>query len=147
MVAIKAYQAIYMASNNYKETNVSVTAFNDSVILTGQTVSLRKKHEIAQLVKKIAGDRKIYDFTTASMPTASLIRVSDAWITAKIKAQLIADNDADPTQIKVITENGTVYLVGVVPPEQAKLAVDVARTTAGVQSVVKVFSYLRISSV
>jgi len=60
---------------------------------------------------------------------------------------LIATNEIDPSQIKVITENGIVYLVGIVPPEQAEIAIDLARTTDGVQSVVKVFSYVHISKV
>jgi osmotically-inducible protein OsmY len=103
--------------------------------------------QIENIVKKIPGVREIHDVVTLSTPSSALTRVSDTWITTKVKTKLIAMDDVDPSQIKVVTENGVVYLMGIVMPEQADIAVDLARTTQGVQSVVKVFSYIRISKV
>ncbi len=143
--ALQAYRSIYMDTDDYKNTSVSVSTFNNVLLITGQAPTIKQKNEIGRLVKNVADDREVYNFTEISSPASALTTVSDSWITTKIKAQFIAANEIDPGLIKVITENGTVYLIGIVPPEQAEIAVKIASATSGVQSVVKVFSYSRIT--
>jgi osmotically-inducible protein OsmY len=146
LASIRTYGAIYVNhKEEYKETHICVATFNNVLLLTGQVTQPNQKIAVSQLAKEESGASEIYNFTTIEKPTSALIRISDSWITSKIKAQLIAINDVDPTQIKVVTENGVVYLMGIVPPTQADIAVEVARTTAGVQRVVKIFSYLHVS--
>ncbi len=142
---MQAYHAIDTYGNIYKDTHITIATFNDSVLLAGQVLNARQKVEIERIIRKVVNGRTIYNCLEISNPTSALTRTSDAWITGKIKSQLIAINEADPSQIKVVTENGTVYLMGIVQPEQADIAVDVARETSGVQRVVKIFSYLHIS--
>jgi osmotically-inducible protein OsmY len=144
-ITAKAERAIYLDTNRFKDTRVSVSTFNNVVLISGQVHTELQKMEIERIVKKISGTDKIYDLVTISSPTSALIQVSDSWITTKIKAKLIAMNDIDPSQIKVITENGVVYLMGIIPRDQADIAVDLARSTEGVQSVVKIFYYLTIT--
>ncbi len=146
-IMMKAERSIYIDSNHFQNTNVSVSSFNGIVLISGQVETKAQKTEIENIVRKLPGVKEIHDVVTLSTPISALTRVSDTWITTKVKTKLIAMNDVDPSQIKVVTENGVVYLMGIVPPEQADIAVDLARTTAGVQSVVKVFSYIRISKV
>lgn len=141
----KAYHQIYSA-DKYKNSNVSISTFNDAVLITGQIPSPLHKLEIAHLVKNVSGERKVYDYTEIVNPCSYITRASDSWITTKIKTQFIASNEIDPSLIKVITENGTVYLMGTVHPDQADVAVQIAQDTAGVQNVVKLFSYLHITS-
>jgi osmotically-inducible protein OsmY len=146
LASIRTYGAIYVNhKDDYKDTHVSVATFNNVLLLTGQVEKPDQKMGVNQLAKEKSGASEIYNFTTIEKPTSALVRMSDSWITSKIKAQLRAIDDVDPTQIKVVTENGVVYLMGIVPPTQADIAVEVARTTAGVQKVVKIFSYLHIS--
>jgi osmotically-inducible protein OsmY len=146
LTSIRTYGAIYVDhKEDYKDTHISVATFNNVLLLTGQVANPDQKLGIKQLAQEKSGADEIYNFTTIGKPTPAFIRVSDSWITSKIKAQLIAINEVDPTQIKVVTENGVVYLMGIVPPNQADIAVEVARTTAGVQKVVKIFSYLHVS--
>ncbi|HSW94195.1 MAG TPA: BON domain-containing protein [Gammaproteobacteria bacterium] len=144
-ISMKAERAIYLDTSRFENTNVSVSCFNGVVLISGQVENNNQRQEIEAIVKKIPGVKEIHNATTLSSPSSALTRVSDTWITTKVKAKLIAMNDIDPSQIKVITENGMVYLMGIVPPEQAGIAVDLARTTEGVQGVVKVFSYIHIS--
>jgi osmotically-inducible protein OsmY len=115
------------------------------VLLTGQVSSEKLRIELGSIVKNVPGVKDVYNQTTVTSPTSPLMHVNDAWITAKIKTQLIAANEIDPSQIKVITEQGTVYLMGIVLPEQADIATEIAKTTSGVEKVVKVFSYIHIS--
>jgi len=146
-IMMKAERAIYLDTTRFQDTNVCVSSFNGVVLIAGQVENNAQRVEIEAIVKKIPGVREVHDATTLSSPSSAMIRVSDAWITTKIKTKLIAMNDIDPSQIKVVTENGVVYLMGIVPPDQADIAVDLAKTTEGVQSVVKVFSYIHISKV
>lgn len=143
--SMKAYKAIYMDTHRYENCNVSVATLNDDVLIAGQIPSLLKKYEIKYIVKKLAGNRKVHDYTEIANPSSTLTRTSDSWITSKIKAQLIAANDVDPSKIKVVTENGTVYLMGTVLRDEAEIAVQIAQDTSGVQNVVKLFSYMTIS--
>lgn len=146
LASIRTYGAIYVDhQKEYKDTHISVATFNNVLLLIGQVNDSQQKTAINLLAKEKSGANEIYNFTTIEKPTPAFVRVNDSWITSKIKAQLIAINEVDPTQIKVVTENGTVYLMGIIPPEQADIAVEVARTTAGVKKVVKIFSYLHIS--
>lgn len=144
-IALKAERDIYLDSNRFKNTNVTVASFNGVVLIAGQVPHPEQRKEVAQIVKKIPGINELHNLLSVSTPTSALTRVSDTWITAKIKSKLIATNEIDPDTIKVVTENGTVYLMGIIPHEQADIAIDLARTTDGVQSVVKIFSYLYIS--
>lgn len=144
-IAMKADRSIYIDSDKFRNTNVAVASFNGVVLLAGQVSSQPQATEIEQRVKRIDGINEIHNLLTIGTPSSSITRVNDAWITAKIKTKLIAAKEIDPSQIKVVTENGTVYLMGIVQPTQADAAVYLARTTDGVQQVVKVFSYITIS--
>jgi osmotically-inducible protein OsmY len=137
----------------FKDANISVSTFNRVVLLTGQVPNQSLRLAAQKLTEETAKEvgekadevKQIYNQITISKPASNLTQVSDAWITAKIKSQFIASDIINPSQIKVITENGTVYLMGTVLSSQAKEAIEIARTTDGVQNVVKVFSYLKIS--
>lgn len=144
-ITMRAYRSIYADTKQFKDTNVSVSTFNNVVLLAGQVPKPNMRNQIETIVKKIPDIHEIHNLITVSNPVSTLTQISDTWITTKIKAQLIAANEIDPSKIKVITENGTVYLIGIIPPEQAQQAVQIARTTSGVQNVIKVFSYLHIS--
>jgi osmotically-inducible protein OsmY len=69
-------------------------------------------------------------------------RANDSWLTTKVKTRMLADAEVAARKIKVITENGTVYLMGLLPREEADQAVEVVRSVYGVQRIVKVFEYI-----
>jgi osmotically-inducible protein OsmY len=143
-ITLQAYRKIYNETDRYKDTNISVATLNSEVLLTGEALSPQYKNEVERIVKKIPGVHEVYNHLALSAPSSTLTSMSDTWITTKIKSKLIAAED-DLSQIKVITENGTVYLMGVVQPHEADSAVTLAKNTEGVQEVVKIFYYVRIS--
>jgi len=145
MTTLHVYQALNDKNDDFKGVNISVATYNSEVLLTGQVRNAWQRDKLENMVKNMSGVQHIYNLVSISNPSSSLTRVSDAWITAKVKAKLIASFDLDATQVKVLTENGTVYLMGILQPDEAQAAVDLARTTDGVQGVVKVFSYIKIS--
>jgi osmotically-inducible protein OsmY len=146
-ITMQAFQALHHKTDKFKNTNIAISTFNSDVLLAGQVPEQWQKAKAEQIVKTIPDVNQVYNLLSISNPSSTLTRISDAWITAKVKAKLLASGDVDATQIKVVTENGTVYLMGILKPEEAQAAVDVASTTDGVESVVKVFWYVKISKV
>lgn len=145
-ITTQAYRMVNKDKAKFDDSNIAITTFHKNLLITGQIPSRDKKNQVSELMENIPDVNKFYNLTEVTTPSTPLTRISDSWITGKIKAKLIAMNDIDPSQIKVVTENGTVFLMGMVLTDQAAIAVDIARTTTGVQNVVKLFTYLRISN-
>ncbi len=144
-ITMQAFQAIHHKTTQFADANITISTYNGDMLLAGQVPMAWQREKLDQIAKSIPDVKEVHNLVTVSSPSSALTRMSDAWITAKVKAKLIASSDLDATQVKVITENGTVYLMGILPPDEAQAAVDLASETAGVQSVVKVFYYLTIS--
>lgn len=127
----------FSASN----AHIDVTCFNKVVLLTGQTVSAELRQRAEQIARDTPKVKRVYNQITIQGPTSTLTRTSDSWVTTKIKTQMLATKDLKSGTIKVITENGTVFLMGIVTRQQADMAVSIARQVSGVQKVVKIFQY------
>ena len=100
------------------------------------------KADATKVMRDIKGVRRIYNELEIGPPTAAVTRTNDAWLTTKIKAALISDSDVSGTRVKVVTENGVVYLMGLVTRKEAEQITDVASTTSGVKRVVRLFEFL-----
>ena len=125
----------------HEESHIEVTAFNNIVLLTGETPKVEWQQEAEALAKSVPGVSRVYNQITIQGPTSSLTRTSDSWITTKIKSEMLATEDLKSSSIKVVTENGVVYLMGIVSHRQAEISIDIARQVSGVQKVVKIFQY------
>lgn len=137
---------LFRDTDEFDNTNISVSTFHQVVLLTGQVPTQAQHDKITEIVHSIHGIKKIYNLIEISQPIPTLSRIQDSWITTKIKSQLIATNDIDPDQIKVITEHNQVFLMGMILEDQADTAADIARHTDGVKQVVKLFTYLKITN-
>lgn len=123
------------------KSHIEVNCFNQVVLLTGEALSPELRTLAYNIVQAIPDVKKIYNQIAIKGPTSSLTQASDSWITTKIKTQMLATKGLQSSNIKVITENGIVYLMGSVNSNQADIAVSIARRVSGVQRVVKVFEY------
>jgi osmotically-inducible protein OsmY len=122
-------------------THIIVTCFNQTLLLTGQATTPELRQRAEELVSDTPKIKRIYNQITIQGPTSALTRTSDSWITTKITTRMLATEGLKSSTIKVITENGTVYLMGIVTHQQANIAVDIAREISGVQKVMKIFQY------
>ncbi len=127
----------------FKGSHVVVTSFNGYVLLAGQVASEQLKAQAEQITRDVKKVRKVYNELEIAGPTTPLVRAGDSWITTKIKANMTAAEGFPASRIKVVTENGTVYLMGLVTTHEADQAVDIAKKSYGVQKIVKVFEYVR----
>lgn len=123
-------------------THVNVTSYNRTVLLTGEVPDAAAKAEVERLVAGIAHVKAISNELRVAPPSSLSDRSNDAYITSKVKARFIDANQFAANHVKVVTEAGIVYLMGLVTQKEAAAAVEVARTTAGVQKVVRVFEII-----
>ena len=142
---MRANQALNVKTSVFNDSNITVATMDGEVLLAGQVPAAWQKKKAEEIVREIPNVRTVYNLLTVASPSSPLTSISDAWITAKIKTRLMASDDVDVTQVKVVTENGKVYLMGTLLPEAADAAADIASTTDGVQGVIKIFSYVTIS--
>lgn len=127
------------------KAHVNVTAFNRSVLLTGEVTNEATKAEIEKLVSGVTNVRGITNDIAVAGSSALTARANDSYLTSKVKARFVDANYFNPFHVKVVTENSTVYLLGIVTEQEAKLATDIARTTGGVRKVVRLFEYCKIT--
>ena len=124
------------------QTNITGVSMNGNVLMIGQAPNSMLRDKAIRLVKELQLGGKIHNQIRIGNPTSFTTRSNDTWITTKVKGRMLNDKNLDVTKIKVITENGEVFLLGLVEREQAELAVEIARNTAGVRKVIKVFDYV-----
>lgn len=123
------------------ESHIEVTVFNKVVLLTGEAPKPQWRAQAEAIARTVPGVTKIYNQITLQGPTSTLTRTSDSWITAKIRGIMLANQELKSSSIKVVTEDGTVYIMGIVSRQQAAIAAEIARQVSGVQRVVRVFQY------
>lgn len=139
--ANKIAQKIHAVPALKNDCHIEVTTYDDIVLLTGQTPNPAWRAEAEEIAKRTPDVSRVYNALTIEGPTSSLTRTSDSWITTKIRSQMLATENLRSGNIKIVTENGVVYLMGYVSHNQADIAADIARDVTGVQKVVKVFQY------
>src|SRR3990167_7678545 len=118
-------------------SHIDVTVFNQVALLTGQAQNSEIRSRAAKIVSRIPQIKRVYNEIQLTGPTSTLERTNDVWLTTKIRTALLAKSGLHSNNLKVVTENGVVYLMGDVTQQQAALATDAARRVAGVSKVVK----------
>jgi osmotically-inducible protein OsmY len=125
------------------KVHINVTSFNRNVLLTGEAPDAATKAQIEKIVREISNVRGVVNEIQVAGVSSYSARGNDSYLTSKVKARFV-DNGGNfsVNQVKVLTEGSVVYLLGLVTRKEAEAAVEIARTTGGVQKVVRVFEYL-----
>ena len=125
-----------------RSARVKVISFNGIVLLVGQVPNQQLKELASHTAQNVAKVRQVYNELEIG-PNADLMTQSnDSWLTGKIKTAMLANDAVTGDKIKINTEQGTVFLMGLVTPEMAAEAASIAANTRGVSRVVKVFEYI-----
>jgi osmotically-inducible protein OsmY len=124
-----------------RDLNLSVASFNHDLLLVGQVASAQDKERIAKKLLDVPGRRRVFNELEIK-PKVSLVQtMKDSWLTAKIRASILANSDINPNDFKVVTEDDVVYVLGDVRKKQGEHVVEIARHTSGVKKVVRIFRY------
>ena len=126
------------------QAHVNVTAFNGVVLLTGETPTAALRARAEDHLRRIKKVTRVVNELTIAAPSSMATRASDTLLTAKSKTALFnADGlkGTDPLHIKIVSNNGSVYLMGLVTRAEANAAIEAVRRVGGVQRVVNVFEY------
>jgi len=125
-----------------QNSHIVVTSFNGIVLLAGQTPRADLKAQAEQAASEVQRVKKVHNELQVMTPSSILARNNDAWLTTKIKTQMLANADIPGSRIKVVTENGIVYLLGLVTQQEATTATNLVQGVGGVQKIVKLFEYI-----
>jgi len=123
-------------------SHINVTSYNTVVLITGEAPSEDIRNRIVNIVREIPKVTHVYNEVTIAAPSSWTSRSSDSLITSKVKTNLLTLDDFDGTRVKVVTDKGVVYLMGIVTRAEADAATGETRRTGGVQKVVKLFQYI-----
>lgn len=126
----------------HEQANISIATFNHIALLLGQAPNDELRNRAESIAKSNSSIKMLYNEITIEKPISNIARANDSWITTKVKTILLATPGLNSTSLKIVTENGTVYLMGLTTRTQAQIATDKTRTVAGVQKIVKLFEYL-----
>lgn len=124
------------------QANVNFTAFNRVLLISGEVPDEAARDEIGRMAEGIEGIRKVHNELQIAAPGSFGSRSNDVLISSKYKARLLETDKVASNHIKPVTENGVLFLMGIVNEREAKAAIDMARTTAGVRKVVNLFEVL-----
>lgn len=126
----------------FKDAHINATSYNLSVLLTGQVLTEQAKKDVEVAARSNSGVKTVTNEITVGGNSSLASRSSDSLITTSVKARLVNNGKVSPSHVKVVTESGVVYLMGILTREESDAAAEIARTTSGVSRVVKVFEYI-----
>ena len=122
--------------------HINVTSFNRIALLTGEVPSAEARAEVERIARAVENVRGVHNETIVAGVSSYAVRSNDGVITTKVKTRFLDAQKFNPLDVKVVTENSVVYLMGLVKKSEANDAAEIARTTSGVQKVVRVFEYM-----
>jgi osmotically-inducible protein OsmY len=125
-----------------KDAHINVTSFNRMVLLTGEVPDASAKASAEQIARAMDNVRSVVNELQVAGNSALSSRANDSYLTSKVKARFVDAQRFNALHVKVVTESNVVYLLGLVRKQEANAATEIARTTGGVQKVVRVFEYL-----
>ena len=132
------------ANPELKKAHISVVSFNGTVLIVGQVPTQELKNEATRIATSASSSRikTVHNELEVSGATTFLSRSNDAWLSTKLKTLMLADPTVAGLRTKVVTENGVVYLMGLVTQAEANQTVDLVSNSSGVTKVVRAFEYI-----
>ncbi len=126
-----------------KEARINVTAYQGKVLLAGQSPNPELASRAKQIALGVDGATEVYNEIRIMAPVGLGTASSDTWITTKVRSQLLTSDQVKSSNVKVTTENGEVFLLGLVTEREGKAAADIASRVSGVKHVTTAFTLLK----
>lgn len=136
-------KAILEINSRYQETvHVNVTSYNRVVLISGEVASEEDKAGVEKIVTAIPNIKIAHNELQIAALSGLSSRSNDSLITSNVKLRFLNNKTFQPDHVKVVTENGSVYLLGLLSRKEAAAAAEIASTSKGAQRVVTLFEYL-----
>lgn len=132
---------IKKAAPQLERSHINVHTYNKVVLLTGEVPSSDMRSLAGDTARNFRGVRQVYNELQIQGATSLLSRTNDGWLSTKVKSKLLANRDIKSGRVKVVTENGVVYLMGLVNRREADNITAIASNTRGARKIVRVFEY------
>ena len=142
VIAMTITDKIYSSRELQPRVHINPYSYNYVVLLTGEALTQELRDKAVEIARNIKSVRQVYNEVQISDLTTFDSRAKDSWITSKIKGNMVGTKNFDASQVEVITENRTVYLMGFVTETQGTRAAEIARNVEGVKQVIKLFEYV-----
>jgi osmotically-inducible protein OsmY len=137
-IVMKTYRALNSDDEVREKTHINATSFNTILLLTGEAPTEALRDRALALASGVERVSRIYNEIEVMEPSSFSSRSSDRLLATRVKTRLFGEENLAPN-VKVVTERGIVYLMGILTPEEADTATNAARTISGVQKVVRLF--------
>lgn len=141
-IEIKATLALKKIKPLTDNANISVISVNGMVLMVGQVPSDTLKQQAESVVRQAVQLKTLHNQLRIGTRISVTTQTHDTWLTSKVKTKLLTSEAVTGNNIKVVTENSEVFLMGLVNEQEAQKAVDIARHINGVARVIKAFEYL-----
>ncbi|MCS3902239.1 osmotically-inducible protein OsmY [Methylohalomonas lacus] len=138
-IEVKASRAFNADTELSDDAHINVTSYNTKVLMAGEAPTEELRDRAIEIVRNIPKVSRVYNEVIIASPSSFMSRSSDSMITTKVKAALFGEAGIESTHVKVVTERGIVYLMGLLTAEEGERAVERTRRVGGVQKVVKLF--------
>ncbi len=125
-----------------KDAHLNVSSYNRKVLITGEVASAEAKASAEAIVLGVPNVQGVYNELAMAPPSSYSDRGNDSYITSKIKGRFVDNGKFNAVHVKVVTEAGIAYLLGMVTQPEADAAIGVARTTSGVKKVVNLLEVI-----
>ncbi|MCG8710389.1 divisome-associated lipoprotein YraP [Brenneria sp. 4F2] len=126
-----------------KEARIVATAYQGKVLLTGQAPTTELAERAKQIALGVEGAAEVYNEIRQGSPVSLGTASMDTWVTTKVRSQILASDTVKSSNVKVTTENGEVFLLGLVTQREGASAADIASKVSGVKHVTTAFTYLQ----
>jgi len=138
-IETKAIVNLHAADSRFDEAHLVVQSYNGYVLLAGEVPEADMRELANSVLREIRDVRRIYNELEVAAASSTMTRAADTWIASKVKTLLLADSSTPGLRVKVVAVNGVLYLLGMVPTEEAERIADTAAGVSGVQRVVRIF--------
>jgi osmotically-inducible protein OsmY len=125
--------------DRFDDAHLVIVSYNGYALIAGQVANQALNEQATKVGREVRGVRRIYNELEVASPSSGMTRTSDTWITTKVKSWLLGSSDTEGLRVKVVTENGVVYLMGLATREESERTAAAAANMSGVQRVVRLF--------
>ncbi|MGB5324520.1 MAG: BON domain-containing protein [Pseudomonadales bacterium] len=141
-IETKASVNLKETDRRFRQSQVKVTSYNGVVLLSGNVPESDLRDVATNIVQQIRKVRRVHNELNISPPRSFGAKISDSWLATKVRTRFLFDKHIASSRIKVVANNGVIYLLGLVNHQEADTIVNKAKTIYGLQKIVRVFEYI-----